>query len=167
MTPTSDKDDARPCAVCGGQVDAGITDGTGSVYIHEGCFKKFLMSSAAPIRVNGHEGDDGWDGGYYDEWSKTSRRWYDTGLFYTEWEAFEGLTDGDGRGGKRMEEFTVVFEVVGAVFVKAEDIEDAYWQADQLVTGLSISDFSPNLICIWDGNGKRYSAEELMTDYGF
>ena len=63
-----------------------MTDGTGSVYIHEGCFDRFLMSSAAPIRTNDHEGDDEWDGGYYDEWSKESRKWYDTGLFYTEWE---------------------------------------------------------------------------------
>lgn len=73
----------RKCAVCGEQVNAGMTDG--DYYIHEECFEQYmddLYGKHNWMQVN----DDGCDGYYIVREDNVVGGVIGTGLYYTEWE---------------------------------------------------------------------------------
>lgn len=78
----------RPCAICGKQVNAGMTDNAGSFYVHEDCFEEFMNNTFGIhgwMMLGGEATDD--FGGYYlvTDWDEKSG-FRGTGIYYTEWE---------------------------------------------------------------------------------
>lgn len=77
----------RTCAICGKQVNAGMTNDWGTFYCHEECFEKYMDSTYGKHKWmslgNGEE--DGY-GGYYIASADVAGGYQGTGVFYTEWE---------------------------------------------------------------------------------
>lgn len=73
----------RICMECGLPMYDGMTN-LERVYTHEECFKSWMDTNCPDgWRLNQHEDDERWDGGYYDE--VIDGEWQDTGIFYTQW----------------------------------------------------------------------------------
>ena len=76
----------RTCEYCGQPMTEGMTN-LEDLYTHEGnCFEAVMDTYYANgWRENDHEGAPCWDGGYYD-YRDESGKWWDTGVFYTDWQ---------------------------------------------------------------------------------
>lgn len=77
----------RTCAICGGQVNAGMTDDWGTFYCHEECFEKYMDNTYGKHKLMslGHGEEDRY-GGYYIASADVAGGYQRTGVFYTEWE---------------------------------------------------------------------------------
>lgn len=77
----------RGCAICGKQVNAGMTDSYGTFYAHEKCFPKYMNRSYGKHKwmALGNGEEDGY-GGYYIASADVVGGYEGTGIYYTEWE---------------------------------------------------------------------------------
>ena len=87
---TFEEYEGRRCEICGKPVYQGFTDDWGEFYCCEGCFEAYM---------NKEYGEDNWkesgdeecgpNGGYYIATVDGGESWFDTGVYYTEWEEDE------------------------------------------------------------------------------
>lgn len=82
----SDCNDLPSCDYCGKTMVAGFTTNEGCWRCCLDCFPGALQEDYGnDWRENDHEDDSDWFGGYYD-YKADDGNWYDTGIFYTEWQ---------------------------------------------------------------------------------
>ena len=77
--------EVRICDECGQVMHEGFCGSDGAVHLCEECFEPWMDASCPDgWRVNEHEDDRLWDGGYYDE--LIDGEWLDTGIYWTQWD---------------------------------------------------------------------------------
>lgn len=74
----------RFCSECGKPYDAGYIAGDGEWYCCEDCFEDAMNNDYGKGKWRPSE-QEGRYGGWYEYLERIDDEWYDTGIFYTEW----------------------------------------------------------------------------------
>ena len=72
----------RICEHCGAEMAEGYTDGE-EFYACEECFEEALSDWFGEWRKTSHEG---YNGGYFEAYEPRECDWFDTGIYWTEFE---------------------------------------------------------------------------------
>ena len=72
----------RICQVCSKPMVDGFTDGE-EFYACVDCFEQAMCETFGEWRKSNEQG---YNGGYYDAYEPREGAWYDTGVYWTEWE---------------------------------------------------------------------------------
>ena len=75
----------RICERCGQVMTQGYVIGDACTHVCDECFEPWMDENCPNgWRVNDHEDDRLWEGGYYDE--LIDGKWRDTGAYWTQWD---------------------------------------------------------------------------------
>ena len=93
MTKEGEVNEMRTCKICGKLVTAGMTDGSGELFLHEApCFEQYMDKTYGKhcwTKIGG-KATDGFGGYYIVKDDNEPAGFRGTGIYYTEWEDDDG-----------------------------------------------------------------------------
>lgn len=91
----------RICPVCGKEVRSGMTTDMFDFYVHEKCFREYMDNEYGKENWKCYEDDKDWNGehdasgGYYIVRDSDSDEWFQTGIYYTEFDDYSYFEEGE------------------------------------------------------------------------